>query len=77
MNRLEFDELIQWSSDTIRLLRIGLTNHDPLTIEMANERIISRMGEDFADKVLFNMITSMMEEGWSFFDEDGNPSPLL
>lgn len=70
------DELIQWNADTMRLLNIGLRNHDPVTVGAVYERIAARLGEEFATETICRRISSLMNEGWVFAKE-GFVSPLI
>ena len=71
---METEDLRQWLADTSRLLKIGLRTHDTFTVDMAYKRISERLGEDFAEKSVYVMITHLMNtENWSFFDESGEP----
>lgn len=73
------DELIQWSADTSRLLKIGLRTYDPETVASVMARISARLGEDMAEAMLLETINQLMTtENWSFFDEEtGEASPLV
>ncbi len=74
----ETEELIQWNADTSRLMKIGLRTHNPDTMAAVHDRISEKFGSEFADSAIAQMITHLMTtENWSFFDENGNPSPLL
>jgi hypothetical protein len=62
----------------MRLLKIGLRNHDPKTVDAAMSRISNRYGEQITNDIVFNTINILMnEEDWSFELEDGEPSPLI
>jgi len=75
---MNVEAIVQRNADSARLLEAGLRNHDPETVEVARTRISRDYGEEVANKFVLQTITQMMEnEGWSFFDQDGNPSPLL
>lgn len=71
-------EFLQRNADDSRLLKAGLRSHDPDVVDAAHTRISQRFGKEFADRVTFETITRMMDsEDWSWFDAEGNPSPLL
>jgi len=70
-------EFLQQNADDARILRIGLEQHDPQMVDVAHQRISKRFGKTIADSAVFSTITRLVNKGWSFFDKDGNPSPLL
>ena len=71
-------ELLQRNADDSRLLKTGLRTHDLAVVDAAHTRISQRFGKKLADRVTFETITKMIDtENWSWFDENGNPSPLL
>ena len=75
---MSIERAIHESADAMRVLRAGLRGHDPETVRVAHARISKSVGEEIASEVVIKTVTRLMnEENWSFFDEDGNPSPLL
>ncbi len=71
-------DLLQEDADSIRVLRSALRTHDPEAVDTAHARIRERLGKNLAGQVVIGSIERLIEEeGWSFFDENGNPSPLL
>lgn len=70
-------EITQKNADDNRVLEIALKQHDPEMLDIAHTRISQRLGKRVADSVVFATITKLMNFGWSFFDTDDNPSPLL
>lgn len=70
-------EFEQNNADDARILKIALEQHDPEMVDIAHTRIKKRFGKQLADSTVFSMITKLMDKGWSFFDKDDNPSPLL
>ncbi|MDD4381833.1 MAG: hypothetical protein PHE21_00600 [Candidatus Dojkabacteria bacterium] len=75
---INLNEIIQENADTMRLLKIGLRNHDPEIVVAAMTRISDRYGDSFAERVTFTTISTLMEnEGWSFELENREPSPLI
>ena len=72
------ERIIQENADSIRILKVGLRNHDVETVMATHSRISNNVGRRMATEVVFRTITRLMgSENWSFFDKDGNPSPLL
>jgi len=72
------DEILQENADNMRLLKIGLRNHDPETVDAAMTRISDRYGEEIAESVVVTTISSLMEtKDWSFVLENGDSSPLM
>ncbi len=58
-------------------MRIALEQHDTEMVDVAHARIKKRFGKQLADNTVFSMITNLMDKGWSFFDKEDKPSPLL
>ncbi len=71
-------DTVQELADVSRLLKAGLRSHDPEAVGVAISRLEANYGAKMAESKVMATITSMMtSEGWSFFDEQGDASPLL
>jgi hypothetical protein len=77
-NSFSIEETLQETADNMRLLKIGLRTHDPMTLSAAIKRIADKYGEQFAQDIACTTITTLMlEEDWSFEMENGESSPLM
>jgi hypothetical protein len=75
---MNFDEIVQRNADTMRILKAGLRGQDTETVDAEYSRIAEQYGPEFAETIVFQTITKLMDtEDFSFFDADGNPLPLL
>ena len=71
-------DLTQWFADTSRLLKIALRTHDPEQVDIIYLRIADKYSAQVAEMAVYQMITYLINtEDWSWFDENGNPSPLM
>lgn len=71
-------ERVQVNADNMRLLKAGLRSHDPDAVDGAFIRIKRDYGNEIATEATMHTITKMIsDENWSWFDNEGNPSPLL
>jgi hypothetical protein len=71
-------EYIDWNRTNVTLANLALRNHDPEIFYGVYDRIAEKIGATAATEFLFDLMTkAMTNEGWSFVDKNGNPSPLL
>ncbi len=71
-------EFADWNRVNITLANSALRNHDPEIFYGVYYRMAEKIGAMAATEFLFDLMTkAMTNEGWSFVDKNGKPSPLL
>lgn len=72
------DEAIQFNADRMRMLEIGLWSHDPEIVSIVFNQLMEAYGPDLTREAVTRTITRLMNNGWSFFNEEtGEVSPLM